>query len=106
IFDIERSAETPSYTGKQTFYNPYINAYDYRIRLSPEYVGPNTAFLKKNLYEHLKPGVTAYIQEHYVAKDAARGSAQKFAEANMYPFTADEFIERIFTIPNWEYYNL
>lgn len=106
IFDMEHAAETPSYTGKQIFYNPYINSYDYGIRLSPEYVGPNTVFLKKVLYEHLKPDVTAYIQEHYVAKDAARASAQKFAEANMYPFTADEFIARVFTIPNWEYYNL
>jgi len=106
IFDTEHAAETPSYTGKQLLYNPYINSYDYRILLLPKYVGPNTASLKDNLYENLKPGVTTYIRENYVAKDASRVSAQKFAEANMYPFTADEFIERIFTTPNWEYYNL
>jgi hypothetical protein len=103
---LEHATETPSYTGKQFFYNPYVNAFDYQITLVPEILGAGTGQLKDTLYGRFKRDVTTYIKEKYVSNDAAQQAARTFAEANMYPFTADELIERVFKLPNWEYYRL
>lgn len=106
IFDLKNATETPSYTGRQFFYNPYVNAFDYQIRLLPEFLGAGTVQLKDALYGRFKSDVATYIKEKYVSNDAAQEAARTFAEVNMYPFTADELIERVFKVPNWEYYRL
>ena len=108
IFDMKDAKTTPSYTGEQLFYDPYVSSFDYGIRLSPEKIGPNFALAVKHLRDRLQPNPRAsrFISERYVHADAQPSMARQFAEENIYPFTTDQLIDRILTHANWEYYLL
>jgi hypothetical protein len=94
---------TPSYTGAQSFYNPYLNTLDYGIVLSPTGVGPNFTLALAELRDQLQPGKQAeFMRRHYI------GSAdqQQFADAHILLFTPDELIAQILQHPTYEYYTL
>ncbi len=103
IFNLAHVETTPSYTGAQSFYNPYLNTLDYGIVLSPTGVGPNFTLALAQLRDQLQPDKRAkFMRLHYI------GSAdqQQFADAYMLPFTPDELIELILQHPTYEYYTL
>jgi hypothetical protein len=103
IFDLQHAAETPSYFGQQAFYNPYLNTFDYGIRLSPE-VGPNFARAVEELRKRLQPD-----PQHSELIHSVYANTQykiEFARANFDPLSADQLIDRVLTAPNWEYYTL
>jgi hypothetical protein len=104
IFDLAHVYATPSYTGAQAFYNPYVNTLDYGIRLSPNDVGPNFALALTTLHDRLQPSPkdSAFLPQHYLGSPAD----EEFAAANMDPLTPDQLIEQILARPNYEYYTL
>jgi hypothetical protein len=104
IFDLTHIHATPSYTGAQAFYNPYVNTLDYGIRLSPTDVGPNFALALTTLRDRLQPNLkdSVFLRQHYLGSPAE----DEFAAANMEPFTPDQLIEQILARPNYEYYTL
>jgi hypothetical protein len=104
IFDLAHVHTTPSYTGAQTFYNPYLNTLDYGITLSPRDVGPSFALALTRLRDQLKPDPkdSEFMRMHYLGSPAAQG----FAEANMFPLTPDELVAETLKRPNYEYYTL
>jgi hypothetical protein len=104
IFDIAHAKATPSYTGTQLFYNPYINMLDYGIKLSPSDVGPNFAQVVTELRNRLQPNPkeSKFLPEHYIGS----ADAQQFAEANMFGLTTDELIDQVLARPNYEYFTL
>jgi hypothetical protein len=104
IFDLAHVHTTPSYTGAQAFYNPYVNTLDYGIRLSPTDVGPNFALALTTLRDRLQPSPkdSVFLRQHYLGSPAE----EEFAAVNMAPFTPDQLIEQILARPNYEYYTL
>jgi hypothetical protein len=106
IFDMRHAASIPSYTGEQLFQNPYLNTYDYGIRLVPEEVGPNLVTAVERLRERLQPSPKDSEFVKRFVGGYAPGYQREFAEANILPFTADELIDRMFLIPNYEYWML
>ena len=104
IFDMKNAPRTPSYTGEQLFYNPYLNTLDYGIVLSPAEVGPSLALAAERLRSQLLPSPrdSKFISAAYSGWSAA----QEFVERNITPFTSDELMNRVFRNPNWEYYAL
>ncbi len=104
IFDVKEFGTMQSYTGSQMFYDPYVNALDYGIRLSPETIGPNFTLVLKNLRMALDNSNEAeFIQKSYVGGDRL---AAAFARKNMLPFTAEQLMARVIESPNYEYYSL
>jgi hypothetical protein len=104
IFDVKNVDSSPSYTGTQTFYDPYVNSLDYEIRLWPRTVGSNFARVVKNLQAAVGPeNEAAFIQNSYVGGDKA---AAAFAQVNMLPFTGKQLIDRVIESPNYEYFSL
>ncbi len=104
IFDVAHAKATPSYTGTQLFYNPYINTLDYGIKLSLGEVGPNFAQVVTDLRNRLQPNPkeSKFLPEHYIGS----ADAQQFAEANMFGLTSDELIDQVLARPNYEYFTL
>jgi hypothetical protein len=104
IFGAIHPTLTASYLGEQLFYNPYINALDYGIRLKPEDIGPNFTLAIEQLRRRLAPNPqdSKFIQTEYKGPP----DETAFAEAHIDPFTTDELIDRVLTEPNWEYYTL
>jgi hypothetical protein len=104
IFDVAHAQATPSYTGAQSFYNPYLNTLDYGIKLSPNDVGPNFAQAVTTLRNRLQPNPqqSEFVRKHYL------GSAgeQQFAAANMFGLTPEQLIDQVLASPNYEYYTL
>lgn len=106
IFDVRHAGELPSYTGEQIFFDPYLNTANYGIRLLPKRVGPNLELIVENLRRLLQPSVTGseFVQQQIAPLYAHSGEPKEFADANIFPFSPDQLIERIFTKPNYEYY--
>lgn len=104
IFDVTHATATPSYTGAQLFYNPYINTLDYGIKLSPSEVGTNFAQVVTNLRVRLQPNPkdSKFLPEHY----AGSADTKQFAEANMFGLTSDQLIDQVLARPNYEYFTL
>lgn len=100
IFDMANQPTTPSYTGQQTFYDLYINASEFGIRLSPD-VGPALRQMTETLREKLQPDVaqSSYLQTGWFAD-----YPPSFADEYILSYTPDELIERIYEAPNYEYY--
>jgi hypothetical protein len=104
IFDMQHSQATPSYLGRQTLYNPYLNTLDYGIRLSPHDVGPNFTRAIDELRNRLRPNPrdSEFVQTQYGRTDYKA----EFASAYIDPLTTDELIDQVLARPNWEYYTL
>jgi hypothetical protein len=104
IFDTAGAGSTPSYLGEQLFYNPYLNALDYDVRLNPPDIGPNFTLAIEQLRKRLEPAPrdSQFLQTQY---DGPPDQAA-FAKTYMDPFTTDELIDRVLTSANWEYYTL
>jgi len=104
IFDMQHSPATPSYFGRQTFYDPYVNTLDYGIRLSPHDVGPNFTRAIDELRNRLQPSPrdSEFVRTQYGRTDAKA----EFASAYIDPFTTDELMDQVLARPNWEYYTL
>jgi len=105
IFDAKDAGSTPSYTGEQLFYDPYVNLLDYRVKLSPKAVGPAFTFALEQLRTAVEPNPSdsAFVVKSYIGSDR---SAQVFAQKNIFPFTAQQLIDRTLDSPNYEYYSL
>jgi hypothetical protein len=104
IFDQSHAASTPSYLGEQLFYNPYLNALDYDVPLRPQAIGPNFTMAIAQLRARLEPNPrdSKFIRTQYVGPP----DQATFAETDIAPFTTDQLIDRVLTLPNWEYYTL
>jgi hypothetical protein len=104
IFDIQDSPATPSYLGRQIFYDPYVNTLDYGIRLSPHDVGPNFTRAIDELRNRLQPSPrdSEFVQTQYGRTDYKA----EFASAYIDPLTTDELMDQVLARPNWEYYTL
>jgi hypothetical protein len=104
IFDVVHDHATPSYLGEQIFYDPYVNALDYHIRLAPTEIGPNFTLAIEQLRTRLRPNPkdSEFLKEHYLGSTDAR----QFAEAHMFGLTPDQLIEQVLSQPNYEYYTL
>jgi len=96
VFDVARLGYTPSYTGEQVFYDPYIDAADFGIKLGPE-IGPNMAKVDAALREKLSP-VPA---ESELLRASLDQNTAQFNEAN-FGLTVPELVERIWRQPNYE----
>jgi hypothetical protein len=93
-----------SYAGTQMFYDPYVNALDYGVRLSPETIGPSFTLVLKNLQMALdNSNEVKSIQKSYVGDDRL---AATFARKNMLPFTGRQLVDRVVESPIYEYYSL
>jgi hypothetical protein len=101
IFDMAHRPATPSYTGQQIFYNVYMNSAEFGIRLSPA-LGPNMADITDALYQKLGRDLRSSIWLTQVLFPVPA----EFSEQHIYPYTRDEFIKRIYEVPNWEYYSI
>ncbi len=104
IFDMQHSPATPSYLGRQVFYDPYLNTLDYGIRLSPHDVGPNFTRALDELRNRLQPSPrdSEFVEKQYGRTDAKA----EFASAYIDPLTTDELMDQVLARPNWEYYTL
>jgi hypothetical protein len=104
IFDMQHSPATPSYLGRQIFYDPYLNTLDYGIRLSPHDVGPNFTRALDALRNRLQPSPrdSEFVETQYGRTDY-KG---EFASAYIDPLTTDELMDQVLARPNWEYYTL
>jgi len=104
IFDMQHSPATPSYLGRQIFYDPYLNTLDYGIRLSPHDVGPNFTRALDELRNRLQPSPrdSEFVQTQYGRTDYKA----EFADAYIDPLTTDELMDQVLARPNWEYYTL
>jgi hypothetical protein len=104
IFDMGHQPTMPSYTGEQVFYDLYLNSKEYGIRLSSD-LGPNMARITNSMRKLLQPNPRdSKLIHDYLAGDPQQAPA--FAESYIFPFTADELMNRTFDIPNAEYYFL
>lgn len=99
IFDMAHRPNIPSYTGQQVFYNIYINAAEFGVRLSPG-LGPNLTILGNCLHEAVQPSV----REAPWVKAVAQSASKEFMEEYFYRYTPDELKRRAFEAPNREYY--
>lgn len=107
IFDVKHGGAMPSYTGEQIFYDPYVNALDYGIRLSPKAIGPNFEHVIEHLRAKLQPTPeTSNFISNEIAGNYTDATRRPFADANILPFTADQLIGLVLSVPNYEYYNL
>jgi hypothetical protein len=104
IFDVQHSPATPSYLGRQVFYDPYINTLDYGIRLSPRDVGPNFTRALDELRNRLQPSPrdSEFVRTQYGGTDLKA----EFVSAYIDPLTTDELMDQVLARPNWEYYTL
>jgi hypothetical protein len=107
IFDMQHTHSTPSYTGEQVFYNPYLASFDYGIQLSSKDVGPNLTVAVDHLRELLQSNVkdSEFIKKEIV-NYYSEGAGRDFAQANILLFTPDQLIDQVLASPNWEYYLL
>jgi hypothetical protein len=100
MFD-KGQADPPSYTGQQIFYNFYINAGEYGIALGPE-LGPNMRAITETVRADMQPDPShSAALAAFVAMDQM---PRPFYEKYFLPFSADELVERIYRVPNWEYF--
>ena len=99
IFDIRHQPAIPSGKGMQTIYPIYLYLRDFGLQLSPD-IGPNTKLLQERLREKIGPDVrhSPFIQ------NILPSTPQEFKEKNIYPYTPEQLINKIFTEPNEEYY--
>jgi len=105
IFDMKHAAATPSFIGQQLFYNPYINSFDYHVRLVPKDLGPNLAEIADILRSELQPNPRdSEFMKAQVTGSYNEGIPRAFAEENFLSLSTDEYINRTFEKPNWEYY--
>jgi hypothetical protein len=107
IFDVENVGSVPSYAGEQIFYNPYVNALDYGIHLSPKAIGANFTLVIEHLRAELQPSPK---RSTFIAREIANNytgdGARQFADANILPLTANQLIDRVLSRPNYEYWSL
>ena len=101
IFDIRHQQSIPSYVGAQVFYNTYMNSQEYGIILGPE-IGPNMSKIDAALRQALGPipRDSKFMQDHVGTV------SESFAVSQFLPFTTDQLMERVYLVPNWEYYAL
>jgi hypothetical protein len=101
VFDMGHQKSIPSYTGEQIFYNLYQNSREYGITLGPD-IGPAMRQLDTALRDALGP----VPQENDFLRTHITPGLERFTAAAFLPFTRDELMQRIYLVPNWEYYLL
>jgi hypothetical protein len=101
VFDGRDQPNTPSYTGQQVFYNLYLNSQEYGIMLGPN-IGPNMRRLDEALRVKLSPNP----RDSVLIQAMSAAAPRSFTDAQYFPFTTDELMQRIYMLPNWEYYLL
>ena len=98
VFDVARLGYTPSYTGEQVFYDPYVNSTDFGIVLGPQ-LGPAMGIVQQRLIAALTPSP----QQSKLVTDLAAINPPDFARDNLLLATVDEAMFRIWHQPNYEY---
>jgi hypothetical protein len=92
-----------SYTGRQIFYNPYVNSREFGIRIWPG-LGPATA----QLVSSLRAGLTAHPIDSQFFQDWLAGQQIPEEAANRYfrGRTVEELVERVLTHPHYDLFEL
>jgi hypothetical protein len=101
VFDVRDQPNMPSYTGQQVFYNLYLNSQEYGITLGPD-LGQSMRKLDEALRQKLSPDP----RDSVLIQQMSAAAPRLFVEAQYLPFTTDELMQRIYLLPNWEYYQL
>jgi hypothetical protein len=103
IFNMRAGTSLPSYTGQQIFYNFYVNSREYGLRLGPE-IGPNMARITDAVHRALQPNLRESPQ--FQSFKQLYRERPEFFEQQYLHFTPDQLTQRIYDLPNWEYYAL
>jgi hypothetical protein len=92
-----------SYTGRQIFYNPYINSREYGIRIGPE-LGPATT----RLIASVRAGLTAHPIDSQFFQDWLAGQhfPKEAADRYFQGRTVDELVDRVLTHPQYDFFEL
>jgi hypothetical protein len=92
-----------SYTGRQIFYNPYVNSREFGVPISPE-LGPAMA----QLVTSLRSGLAAHPIDSLFFQDWLAGQQIPEDAANRYfrGRTVDELVERVLTHPHYDFFEL
>jgi hypothetical protein len=92
-----------SYTGRQIFYNPYVNSREFGIRIGSE-LGPATA----RLIASLRAGLTAHPVDSQFFQDWLTGQHFPKEAADRYfrGRTVDELVDRVLTHPHYDFFEL
>jgi hypothetical protein len=83
--------------GTQAFFNIYLNSADFGVKLSSD-LGPNMKLIVERAYNGLQPSPAEAILVH-----RCNCGTPDFLAEHFYKYNADELLDRIFSIPNWEY---
>ena len=102
-------AKPNEYTGGQIFYNPYINSLDYGIQLSSD-LGPSMKEVTDRMYEAMLPSPRSseFLRRFWDKEDPSPEFRKTviipFEARYFYPYSAEEFRQQLYRLPNWEYY--
>lgn len=89
------------FLGTQIFENVYFNSAEYGVRLSADF-GPNMKTIIDRMYKCSLPSPAQSKKFHeYLPPNVA-----SFAQDNFYRYTAEEMVDKFFTVPNFTYYYL
>lgn len=90
-----------SFNGGQTFQNLYVNSKEWGIHLSPQ-LGPAMKKITDDLYRAVlpRPSLSSFIRPE------GNEVNEKFLNANVYPFSAQEFVHQIYEAPSNDYYDM
>jgi hypothetical protein len=85
----------PSTLGHYVFYNIYVNSAELGVKLSSD-LSPNMKLVVERAYKGLLPSPAEALKH--------RESRPGFMAETFFKYNADELLDRIFSVPNWEYY--
>src|SRR5262249_52489688 len=92
-----------SYTGRQLFFNPYVNSRAFGIRIGPE-TGPAMTRLVVALREGLreKPPGSKEFNDWLISQSMPREAAAVYFDGR----GADEIVDRVLTHPHYDFFEL
>lgn len=99
LFGIPLGHEMPSYMGEQAIYDPYVNAGEYAIGLSPD-IGP----AMRQVIERTDRAVPQDPQQLRSAMAEMYKGHESFPEKYYYSLTAPQLRSQLFAHPNVEYF--
>ena len=89
----------PSAIGSLVFRDIYLNSVEFGVKLSSD-LGPNMKLVVERAYQGLLPSPA----EAEALKRSPWATPEFMAE-HFYKYKADELLDHIFSVPNWEYYD-
>lgn len=102
-FDVREGKPMPSYTGIQVLYNFFVNSSELEVPLSPA-LGPNMQSLYAKLEASLRPDPDKSVQLQHFLDAFKKGYSEEFLTTQFKGYSASQLAMRMFTHPNYEYY--